>query len=134
MSEQQGAVWWTELMTREPGRARDYYAEICGWTFEEMDMAGGEGTYIVGKHGERAVIGIFDTSRKPEMQDMPPHWLSYFAVDDVDAATERTRALGGAVHRPPWDIPGVGRIAVVSDPTGAAMGLITPADGQQMAG
>ena len=131
MSERHGAVWWTELMTRDVQKAREYYADICGWSFEAMEMP--EGTYHVGKHGDRGVVGIMDI-RGAGGDDIPPvMWLSYFAVDDVDAAVERTRAAGGKIHREPWDITGIGRLAVVSDPTGAIMGLITPSDADPMA-
>ncbi len=135
MSERHGAVWWTELMTPDPAAARAYYGDVCGWSFEEMQMETG-GVYHVGRHGDRPVIGIFDTTPQDKQDEgaTPARWMSYFAVDDVDAAVALTRARGGRIHREPWDVPGVGRIAIVSDPAGAAMGLIAPADGEQMAG
>ena len=60
---------------------------------------------------------------------VPPHWTSYLAVDDVDAGVASLRKLGGHVIREPWDVPGVGRIAIVTDPQGAVLGLITPSQG-----
>ena len=88
----------------------------------------------MGKQGDRPVIGIFDGSADPQIGAMPTQWLSYFAVDDVDAAAETTRAQGGHVHRAPWNVPGVGRIAIVADPAGAVAGLITPSENEQMNG
>jgi len=61
-----------------------------------------------------------------DMGDMTPHWLVYIGADDVNAATERLESLGGAVHRAPADIHGVGRFAVVADPHGAVFCLLTP--------
>jgi uncharacterized protein len=85
-----------------------------------------EGTYRVMVLGEKPVGGIM--GMVPELPSgTPPHWFSYMAVDAVDAAAARVRELGGTVKREPFDVQGVGRIAIVADPTGAALGLITPA-------
>ena len=131
MSDNHGKVWWTELMTRDPARAKGFYADICGWSFDEMPME--NGTYHVGKVGDQMVIGIFDISAMEGMEQMPPHWLSYLAVDDVDRAVEQTRDAGGQIHREPFDVAGVGRIAIIADPTGAAIGLMTPSEGEMAA-
>lgn len=128
MSEKHGAVWWTELGTRDVDKALAYYGEICGWAFESMPMEGA--TYHVGKHGERPIIGIMDLADMQGAEGVPPHWLSYFAVDDLDGAVAKTREMGGDIRREPFDVPGVGKIAIVADPTGAVMGLITPADSE----
>jgi predicted enzyme related to lactoylglutathione lyase len=125
MSETHGTVHWNELATRDVGAAKDYYAGVCGWTYEDMPM--GEGTYTIAKLGEKMVGGIFDMAAMPGMEQVPPNWMMYLAVDDVDAAAAQTTAGGGRVMRAPWDVPMVGRIAIVTDPTSAVVGLITPA-------
>ena len=56
----------------------------------------------------------------------PPHWLPYLASDDADATAAGVDRLGGTVLREPWDVDGVGRPAIVQDPTGAVFGLIKP--------
>ena len=56
----------------------------------------------------------------------PPHWFAYIEVDDVDARVKRIAANGGKLHREPFDIPDVGRIAIVADATGAMIGWMTP--------
>ena len=127
MSEQHGTVVWTELMTRDVEKAKGYYTEICGMDFSTMEMA--EGNYHIGSRGEQMVVGIMDMADLPGMDGTPAHWLSYFGVDDVDKAVAQTKALGGQVFRDPWDVEGVGRIAIIADPTGAALGLMTPSDG-----
>ncbi len=57
----------------------------------------------------------------------PPHWFDYIEVDNVDKRADAFAATGGAVLRPPFDIPNVGRIAVVKDSSGAVMGIMTSA-------
>lgn len=124
MSDSHGDVWWTELMTRDVAAARDYYGATCGWTFEAMPMPTGE--YHIAMKGDKMVAGMMDMTGLPGMDDVPAHWNSYFAVDDIDAVCDATIAAGGKVVQPPWDMPGTGRIAMLQDPTGAVMGMMTP--------
>jgi predicted enzyme related to lactoylglutathione lyase len=84
------------------------------------------GTYLVAKRGDAMVAGIFDMALGGLPATMPSHWLTYFAVDDVDASARQVAASGGAVLRAPWDVPGVGRFAIIRDAAGAGLGLITP--------
>jgi hypothetical protein len=125
MGGNHGKVWWSELWTRDPGAAKDYYGQVAGWTFSEMPAEGA--IYHVAHNAGQMTAGIMDISGMPGMEATPPHWFTYIAVDDVDGAVAATRAAGGQVHREPWDVPGVGRIAIVGDPTGAAVGIMTPA-------
>jgi len=120
-----GLVWWSELMTRDVPAAVDYYKSICGWEFDEMSMAEG-GKYHVGKQDGRPVAGIMDMTPMKHLDGVPPHWFTYISVDDVNAATAETKARGGEVMREPFDVPEVGQIAIMKDPGGAAVGLITP--------
>ncbi|MEP5757726.1 MAG: VOC family protein [Litoreibacter sp.] len=124
MSEHHGKVFWSELMTRDVDKAKAYYADICGYTFETVDM--GEGDYHLGKLGETMTIGIMDMTGLPGMDEVPAHWLTYFAVSDVDATVAATKAAGGQIFREPFDVEGVGRIAIGADPSGAAIGLMAP--------
>jgi predicted enzyme related to lactoylglutathione lyase len=64
--------------------------------------------------------------RRADMTEVPPHWLSYLATDDVDATLARAHSLGAHTAFGPADIAGEGRIAVAVDPTGAAFGLFRP--------
>ena len=114
-------------MTRDVEAAKAYYEGICGWVFETMPM-GEMGDYHLGMRDGKPVVGMMDMTPMDHLKDVPEHWFTYLAVDDVDKAVEQTAAAGGRVMRPAWDAPGVGRIAIVSDPTGAALGLITPAE------
>ena len=128
MTENHGKVWWNELNTHDAKAARDYYAATCGWTFDNMPLAGGNGDYFVAMRDGVPTAGILDLTAISGMEKVPPHWLTYFAVADVDASAKASESAGGRVQRAPWDIPGVGRIAIVVDPTGAMMGLMTPAN------
>ncbi|MDJ0825409.1 MAG: VOC family protein [Rhodobacter sp.] len=122
MSKTHGMVWWTELMTGDVDAAVAYYSETCGWQFEPMPMPDGS-TYQVGYRDGLPIVGISPTDTA---EGAKPHWFSYFAVDDVDAAVAATKRAGGSVIQEPFDMPGTGRIAQVTDPTGAAVGLMTP--------
>ena len=126
MSDLHGTVHWNELMTADVEAAKAYYSTMCGWTFDSMPMP--EGTYHVAKKGDQMICGMMDLADMGDQAQMPPHWLMYLAVDDVDAATKATEEAGGQVYRAPWDVPGVGRIAIIADPTGAGLGIMTPSD------
>ncbi len=125
MSEDHGKVWWNELVTRDVEGAKAYYGATCGWAFETMPVPGGDGDYTVASLGDTMVAGIADMSGM-DLEGVPAHWLTYFAVDDVDAAAGAAEAAGARVRRWPFDIGTVGRIAMIEDPTGAVMGLMTP--------
>jgi predicted enzyme related to lactoylglutathione lyase len=124
MSTIHGTVWWSELMTRDVAAARAYYEQVCHWQFDEMPMP--EGTYLVAQAHGRPVAGLMDMAGLPGMDDVPPHWFTYLAVDDLDAALAAADAAGGQTVRAPYDVPDVGRIALVKDAGGAAVGLMTP--------
>ncbi|MEM0989629.1 MAG: VOC family protein [Pseudomonadota bacterium] len=125
-----GHVHWTELNTREPAKAAAFYASVLGWDIAEMEMPDGQGTYRIGQRGDDRVAGIFEM-QGPEFEGMPDHWLSYFAVADADAAASAIAAAGGQVLRPAFDVPGVGRILIVRDATGAVCGMMQPSEGAE---
>ena len=121
---QHGHFWWNELMTRDVEGAKAFYGKMVGWRFEGMAMEGG--TYWVGKDGDQPVGGIMDISGA-RFEGVPGQWFAYLAVDDVDARVAEATAAGAKLMRTIFDVPGVGRIAILKDPTGAGLGWITPA-------
>jgi len=121
-----GHFYWNELMTRDVEGAKTFYADVIGWTFDNMDMAQG-GTYTVAKDGETPLGGIFDISGA-EFDGMPEHWFAYISVDDIDARLEKAVAAGAEIVRPVFDVPEVGRIATLKQPDGAVIGWMTPAN------
>lgn len=119
-----GAFCWNELNTRDPDAAKAFYGEVFGWGIVEHEMPAesGGGTYVELQVGDQAVAGMLDMrGRMPDQ--VPPHWLTYFAVEDADAAVERIGRGGGEVVFGPVDIP-AGRFAVATDPAGAAFAVI----------
>lgn len=119
-----GAVHWNELMTNDIRKAKDFYAKTLGWTYDDMPMP--NGTYTIAKSGGQMVGGLFDMAASG-IKGMPDVWFTYFAVDDLDAALGKLKAAGGKVTREPWEAPGVGRMAMVVDNSGAMLSLMTPA-------
>lgn len=121
-----GAFHWNELITKDVDGAKKFYTEVLGWTTEEFPMPTGD--YTVVKSGDTPVGGIFDMAQTEAPDGTPSHWAAYVAVDDVDAACAKVTAAGGQVMMPPFDVPEVGRIAMIFDNTGALLGLITPVE------
>jgi predicted enzyme related to lactoylglutathione lyase len=120
-----GTFHWNELNTRDVEKAKKFYAKTIGWTFEGMPME--NGTYWVAKAGDKMVGGVFDMNSIGLPKEVPEHWMSYLAVDDVDKRLTEAKKAGATVLREPFDVPGTGRIAILKEPGGAAIGWMTPA-------
>jgi len=118
-----GSFYWNELMTRDAEAAKRFYGATLGWTFDPTEGGGGP-TYWIAKVGDEAVAGIFSIDAND--QDTGEGWFAYVAVNDLSSALARAMSEGGQVVREPWDVPGVGRIAIVSDNAGNTMGWMTP--------
>ena len=118
-----GTFIWTELITADVEAAKTHYAELAGWTYEPHPMPQG-GTYWVAKIGDRPCAGIMGLETLPPGET--PHWFVYLASGDVDGSCATIASQGGRVTQKPWDVPGVGRLAVVSDVQGACFGLMKP--------
>ncbi len=118
---QHGAFSWNELMTTDVPAAKAFYAELFGWEMQDEEMPAL--TYTLLKAGGREVGGMMKIP--PESNGMPAAWGSYVTVDNVDRQISRVESLGGKVIMAPRDIPNVGRFAVISDPQGAILTLIT---------
>jgi predicted enzyme related to lactoylglutathione lyase len=114
-----GSFCWNELLTHDPARAKKFYADTIGWSFDPMPMQDG-GTYWVAKQGDKMVGGIFEM-RGECFAEMPENWMPYLAVDDVDARVKKATAAGATLMRPLFDIPGIGRIAILRQPGGERM-------------
>ena len=118
-----GTFYWNELMTRDVEKAKRVYADTLGWSFEAMPMP--DGTYWIAKAGEKAAGGIIDIKGQ-QFAGVPEAWMSYLAVDDVDARVKKAQAAGATLMRPIFEVPGVGRIAILREPGGAGIGWMTP--------
>jgi predicted enzyme related to lactoylglutathione lyase len=116
-----GRFVWYDLMTTDPSAAADFYTKIAGWGTQPWE---GSPTPYTMWTVENAPLG--GVMRMPEVVgEMPPHWIGYVAVSNVDETAAQAEALGGKVLSAPMDIPEVGRFAVISDPQGAAIAIFT---------
>jgi uncharacterized protein len=111
-----GALVWNELASNDLEGSSAFYSELFGWSIAQFP--GSEQVYLAIRNGEASNGGI----REATPPGVPPHWLVYFGVGDLEAAIERVRSLGGAVHAGPIDIQ-MAQIAIVADPQGAVFAL-----------
>ena len=117
-----GTFGWNELMTNDVAKAKAFYGATLGWTFSDMPMQAG--VYTLAHSGPAMVGGVMDMAGVTP-PGMAPHWFNYIEVDDVDHRVGLVAENGGKVLRPPFNIPNVGRIAIIADAAGAAVGLMT---------
>ena len=114
---------WHELVTSDQDKSGTSFTELFGWSKVEVD-AGVYGTYTLFTKDGQDIAGMMNPS-----SDTPgdgSYWHSYISVDDINLCAERAPALGGKVVVPPHDVPDVGRICIVEDPTGAIAHLMQP--------
>lgn len=114
-----GSLVWDELTTKDTEVAKAFYTSVFGWGTEVAPMEGVE--YTMFSNGGEPMAGMIKMTE--EFGDIPPHWMTYFAVEDADASAAKVTELGGAVAVPPFDTP-VGRTAVVADPAGAFFSIM----------
>jgi predicted enzyme related to lactoylglutathione lyase len=112
-----GRFIWYELSTRDVDAAKAFYTSALGWGVRQFE---GAMPYFIWTAGEVGVGGLM------QMDDMPPAWLAYVYVDNVDRTLARAQELGGQVLVPGTDIPGVGRFGVLNDPQGACVAVMLP--------
>lgn len=119
--ETHGAFSWTELMTSDVPAARKFYSELLGWKIR--DMEGSAMQYAVISAGDHDIGGVM--AIPAQAKGMPAAWGTYVTVENVDEVAGKVSGLGGKILVPPKDIPGVGRFALIQDPQGATLSLIT---------
>ncbi len=117
--DEPGAPVWSELQTDDVPRAILFYEAVTGCTTETAP-AGELSEYTNFMVDGKPVAGAL----KQPMGGVPSFWMTYFKVEDVDLAAARAAELGGQVHVPGFDVPGVGRLAVLTDPNGAAFSIM----------
>ncbi len=119
----EGRFVWYELMTTDVEAAKEFYADVVGWNGKEWP---GPNPYYLWSVGETQAAGMMEMPEELRQMGVPPHWMAYVAVGDVDAKAAQARQLGGQVRVEPTDIPEVGRFAVIADPQGATISMLTP--------
>lgn len=122
MTAPHGVVCWSELAVRDIARAQTFYRETLGWRFEAM--AAPDMTYWIVFSGEARVGGMFEM-KGAQFDGVPEHWLTYIAVDDIDARLKKAVEAGAKICKEPFDIPDVGRMAVLAEPGGAVVAWMT---------
>ncbi len=117
MTNPHGSFIWYELLTKDPSAAKAFYDDVVGWNIDaERPSDDMDYRMIVAHDGN--VGGVMGLNADMIAGGAQPVWLGYFGVDDVDASVAGIVADGGKVHLPAFDIPDVGRIAMVTDPQG----------------
>jgi uncharacterized protein len=119
-----GGFHWNELRTRNAERAKRFYQETIGWSFERSATPDGHDYWVATMDG-RPVAGLFPLT-SPRFDGVPESWMSFLAVDDVDARVAKAAEAGAELVMPIFDVPNVGRIAMLREPGGAGIGWITP--------
>lgn len=114
-----GTIAWTDLTVPDAVELRDFYAEVTGWRPDPVDMGGYEDFTMCRPGDGEGVAGVCHA--RGGNAGLPPQWLIYVVVEDLDASLEAVRRRGGEVLAGP---KGTGdRYAVVRDPAGAALAL-----------
>ena len=114
----QGGFIWYELMTPDPEGAKAFYDSVVGWTIGEAAPEF-QGYRMIGRSDGKAAGGVMPLSEEMQQHGARPVWLGYIHVTDVDSSVRQIEQAGGKALMQPFDIPNVGRIAMVTDPQGA---------------
>lgn len=116
-----GSFCWPELATPDPAKAKAFYSGLFGWAGVEVPSSGG--TYSLLQVRGLDVAGLRTLGDGEKAQGVPSHFLTYVSTASADASAGRARELGGTVLSGPFDVEGIGRMAVVKDPEGASFAL-----------
>lgn len=117
----QGTPSWVDLATTDHAAAKEFYASLFGWDYDDQYTPEGS-TYSMAMLDGHTVAGISQMNPEAAAQ-MPPVWSTYLAVDDLDAVVAEVPDSGGGVMVAPMDVMKAGRMAFITDPTGASVGL-----------
>ena len=109
-----------ELMSNDVGKAKTFYGKLFNWTLDDVPM--GDMTYTMIKVGEGTGGGMM----KNPIPGAPSAWMAYVLVDDIKAATAKAKSLGANVMKDVTEVPGAGTFSIITDPTGAMLGLWQP--------
>ncbi len=109
-----------ELVTTDVVKAKSFYGKLFKWELEDVDM--GDMTYTLIKVGEGTGGGLM----KNPMPDGHSMWIAYVKVANVKAATKKAKSLGAKVKKDVTKVKGAGSLSIITDPTGAMLGLWEP--------
>jgi len=120
-----GSVTWTDLTVENAERIRDFYSAVVGWTASGVDMGGYDDFNMNDPETGTPVAGVCHA--RGGNADLPPVWLIYVNVEDIEKSIAKCVELGGQVISGPKGMGGQGRYTVIRDPAGAALALFEPA-------
>lgn len=126
MGNPAGSYIWYELMTPDPAAAKAFYDKVVGWDMGTESVAPGIEYRMIKRSDGGMAGGVLTLTEDMIANGASPAWLGYIYSADVDASVKAMTADGASVLMPPWDQPGVGRLALVADPTGAPFYLMDP--------
>jgi predicted enzyme related to lactoylglutathione lyase len=108
-----------ELNTPDPAKAKNFYSRLFQWDLEDMpDNAVPDHSYTMIKVGKGTGGGIMK-----QIPNGPSGWLAYVEVDDIQAATQKAKTLGGKVMKDVTEVPNMGWFSFIQDPSGSVLGL-----------
>lgn len=120
-----GTFCWVELGTSDNEAAKQFYTQLFGWDFVDNPM-GEHGVYTMLKLDGKDVGGLYKLMPDMVERGVPPHWLSYVSVTNVDESAAKAKEAGATLLQEPFDVFTIGRMSVVQDPTGAVFALWQP--------
>lgn len=127
MDPKPGDFCWTELATADVKAAKDFYGKTFGWTFTDHDM--GDYNYIMIKINGKDYGGIWEIP-KDQQKQIPPHWINYILVKNLEEAVEKVKKNGAKVLKPITQAGDMGRLVILQDPAGAHIALWQPIMGK----
>lgn len=126
MPNQAGGFIWYELMTPDPAAAKRFYDAVIGWDIDAQSVAPGIEYRMIKRSDGGNAGGVLTLTDEMRAGGARPIWLGYLHAADVDATVAAIKADGGQIRMDAWDQPGVGRLAMVTDPSGAPFYLMDP--------
>lgn len=124
-----GSIGWADLTVPDASPLRDFYSSVVGWNVDPVDMGGYQDFCMQRPDDGAATAGICH-ARGPNA-GLPPQWLVYFTVADLDASIARCAERGGKILVPPRQMGSQGRFCVIVDPAGAICALWQAGGGTQ---
>jgi hypothetical protein len=121
---------WFDLMTTDMEGAKNFYSEVIGWKTQPWEDADPKKPYTMWVAGDAPIGGMMPLPEEARKMGAPPHWLAYTSVEDVDKVLAQAQKLGAKVYAPAFDIPKVGRIAILADPQGATFAIFKSEQGE----
>ncbi|MGD9897819.1 MAG: VOC family protein [Calditrichaceae bacterium] len=120
-----GMIAWTDLTVKNAEKVRDFYSQVVGWSPSAVPMNGYEDFTMNTPESGITTAGICHA--RGVNADLPPQWLIYITVENVDKSAAFCTQLGGKIILEPKNMGGHGRFCVIQDPAGAVCALFAPA-------